>query len=123
LIVGTILSLSGIALAHFIWVRKPGTAARVRKRLAPLYALSFNKWWFDELIDALFVRPGRMAGAVAQSVVERVFIDSGVTGGASGVVRAGSAAVRAAQTGFLRNYVGLIVVGMVAVTVYFLLQT
>jgi NADH-quinone oxidoreductase subunit L len=123
LIVGTILSLSGIALAHFIWVRKPGTAARVRERLAPLYALSFNKWWFDELIDALFVRPGRMTGAVAQSVVERVFIDSGVTGGASGVVRAGSAAVRAVQTGFLRNYVGLIVVGMVAVTVYFLLQT
>jgi NADH-quinone oxidoreductase subunit L len=56
-------------------------------------------------------------------VIERVFIDNGVTGGTSGVVRTGSAAVRAVQTGFLRNYVGLIVIGMVAVTVYFLLQT
>jgi NADH-quinone oxidoreductase subunit L len=123
LIIGTILSLSGIALAHFIWVRRPGTAERIRERLVPIYTFFVNKWYFDELIDALFVRPGRLVGAVAHSVVERLFIDSGVTGGATGVVRAGSAAVRAVQTGFLRNYVGLIVVGMVAVTVYFLLQT
>ena len=44
-------------------------------------------------------------------------------GGASGAVRAGSAAVRAAQTGFLRYYAALVVVGMVAVTAYFLIQT
>ena len=123
LILGTVLSLSGIALAHFIWVRRPGTAERVRERLAPLYGLFVNKWYFDELIDALFVRPGRLLGAVAQSVIERLFVDGGITGGATSVVRAGSAAVRAVQTGFLRNYVGLIVLGMVAVTVYFLLQT
>jgi NADH-quinone oxidoreductase subunit L len=123
LILGTVLALSGIALAHFVWVRQPGTAERIRLRLKPLYTLFVNKWYFDEIIDALFVRPGRLVGATAQSVVERVFIDRGITGGTSGVVRAGSAAVRAVQTGFLRNYVALIVLGMVAVTVYFLLQT
>jgi NADH-quinone oxidoreductase subunit L len=90
LIIGTILSLSGIWLAHVIWVQRPGTAARVRERLAPLYGL---------------------------------FVDGALTGGATGVVRAGSAAVRAVQTGFLRSYAAFIVIGMVAVTVYFLVQT
>ena len=52
-----------------------------------------------------------------------MFIDKGITGGTSGAVRAGSAAVRAVQTGFLRDYAALIVLGMVAVTVYFLIQT
>jgi NADH-quinone oxidoreductase subunit L len=123
LLLGAALSLSGIALAHLIWVRRPGTAEQVRARLQPLYGLFVNKWYFDELIDFLFVRPGQRAGAIGQSVVERLFIDRGVTGGATGVVRAGSAAVRAVQTGFLRYYAALIIVGMVAVTAYFLLQT
>jgi NADH-quinone oxidoreductase subunit L len=123
LIIGTILSLSGIWLAHVIWVQRPGTAARVRERLAPLYGLFVNKWYFDELIDAVVVRPAARLGGFGQAVVERLFVDGALTGGATGVVRAGSAAVRAVQTGFLRSYAALIVVGMVAVTVYFLVQT
>jgi NADH-quinone oxidoreductase subunit L len=123
LVIGTVLSVAGIALAHLIWVRRPGTAERIRQRMAPLYRVSVNKWYFDEIIDFLVVHPGRRLGALAQSVFERLFIDGLVTGGATGVVRAGSAAVRAVQTGFLRNYAALIVVGMVAVTAYFLLQT
>jgi NADH-quinone oxidoreductase subunit L len=123
LIIGTVLSLGGIWLAHLIWVRRPGTAAVIRARLEPLYRLFNNKWYFDDIIDAIVVRPALRLGAAAQSVVERLFIDDGITGGATGVVRAGSAAVRAIQTGFLRNYAGFIVVGIVAVTAYFLLQT
>jgi len=123
LVVGALLSIGGMALAHLICVRRPGTAERVRARLVPLYTLFVNKWYFDEIIDAVIVNPSRRLGALAQSVFERVFIDGVVTGGTSGAVRSASAAVRAVQTGFLRNYAGFIVVGMVAVTAYFLLQT
>jgi NADH-quinone oxidoreductase subunit L len=123
LAIGTILALGGIWLAHVIWVQRPGTAARIRERLAPLYELSHNKWYFDEIIDFLVVRPAARLGAFGQSVIERLFVDGALTGGTTGVVRAGSAAVRAIQTGFLRSYAALIVVGMVALTAYFLLQT
>jgi NADH-quinone oxidoreductase subunit L len=123
LIVGAVLSIGGIALAYRIWVQKPGTSEAIRLRLKPLYTLFVNKWWFDEIIDAVFVHPARRLGGFAQSVVERLFIDGGVTGGATGAARAGSAAVRALQTGFLRYYAALIVIGMVAVTAYFLLQS
>jgi NADH-quinone oxidoreductase subunit L len=123
LVVGTVLALSGIWLAHLIWVREPGSAEAIRLRLKPLYGLFVNKWFFDEIIDAVFVRPALRLGGLAQSVVERLFIDGGVTGGATGAARASSAAVRAIQTGFLRHYAALIVIGMVAVTAYFLLQT
>ena len=37
-------------------------------------------------------------------------------------MRVGSSAVRAAQTGFLRYYAAMLVVGMVALDLYFLLQ-
>ena len=52
----------------------------------------------------LVVRPALMLGRLRESVLERIVIAGGVTGGGTGIVRAASAAVRRAQTGFLRYY-------------------
>jgi hypothetical protein len=45
-----------------------------------------------------------------------------VTGSAVGVVRGASAAVRRAQTGFLRYYVALMIAGIGCVALYFLIE-
>jgi NADH-quinone oxidoreductase subunit L len=45
-----------------------------------------------------------------------------MVGGPSGVVRAGSAAVRAIQSGFLRAYAALLLLGLTALVVYFLIS-
>jgi len=42
-------------------------------------------------------------------------------GGTSGVVRGGSAAVRAIQSGFLRAYAALLVLGLAGLVLYFLI--
>jgi NADH-quinone oxidoreductase subunit L len=123
LILGTVLGLAGIAIAYRVWVLGPGTAERVRTRLRPVYTLFVNKWYFDELIDLLVVRPGAWVGRFARGTFERVFVNDTLIGGSTGVVRASSAAVRAAQTGLLRYYAALLVVGLVGVSFYFLLQT
>jgi NADH-quinone oxidoreductase subunit L len=120
LVLGTVVALSGIAIAYYVWVLKPGLSARVRERLAALHALFVNKWFFDELIDALVVRPSRWFGSFAQQTFERVVVNGILVGGTTGVVRAGSSAVRAAQTGFLRYYAALVVLGMVVIAFYFL---
>ncbi len=119
---GALIALAGIATAWLVWVREPGTAAKVRGRLRPAYALFVNKWWFDELIGAVIVRPARWLGSFALTAFERLFVQGTLVGGTSGIVRAGSAAVRAAQSGFLRFYVALFLGGMVVFTIWFLLQ-
>ncbi len=123
LCLGTVLGLSGIAIAYRIWVREPAIAVRLRQRLGPLYELSFNKWYFDEAIDALVVRPAAACGRFARDTFERVFVDGTLIGGSTAVVRAGSAAVRAVQSGFLRYYAALLVLGVGAIGLYFLLQS
>ncbi|HEX4838385.1 MAG TPA: NADH-quinone oxidoreductase subunit L [Solirubrobacteraceae bacterium] len=123
LILGTTLGLSGVAIAWRVWVARPGTAAAVRGRLAPTYTLFVNKWYFDELIDAVVVRPTAAAGSFAATTFERVFVDGALVGGATALVRACSASVRAAQTGLLRYYAALLVLGVAALGFYFLLQT
>jgi NADH-quinone oxidoreductase subunit L len=121
LVLGTVVALSGIGIAYYVWVLKPGLAGRVRARLAAVYELFVNKWYFDELIDLLVVRPSRWFGSFAQQTFERVVVNGVLVGGTTGVVRAGSSAVRAAQTGFLRYYAALVVLGMVVIAFYFLL--
>ena len=52
-----------------------------------------------------------------------MFVDETLIGGTTGIVRAGSAAVRAAQSGFVRYYAALLVLGVAGVGFYFLLQS
>jgi NADH-quinone oxidoreductase subunit L len=126
---GTVLGLLGIALAHRIWIgggRELRTSTAIRTRTAlgrSLYELFLNKWWFDEVIDALVVVPMAAVGRFARDTFERRFVDETLIGGTTGIVRAGSAAVRAAQSGFVRYYAALLVLGVAGVGFYFLLQT
>ena len=62
LVLGTVLGLTGIAIAYRIWVQARDLS-RDPGRLKPLYELSVNKWYFDELIAFLVVRPRRGGGA------------------------------------------------------------
>jgi NADH-quinone oxidoreductase subunit L len=123
LCLGTALGLTGIAIAYRIWVKDPAFAVRARERFGAVYELLWHKWYFDELIDALVVHPAAIAGRFATGTFERVFVQDTLVGGATGIVRAGSAAVRAVQSGFLRYYAALLVLGVTGVAFYFLLQT
>jgi NADH-quinone oxidoreductase subunit L len=123
MVLGTLLGLTGIAIAYRIWVLKPGTSATIESRLQPVYRLLVNKWYFDELIALLIVRPATATGRFAMNTFEQVFIQDTMIGGTTGLVRAGSAAVRAVQNGFLRYYAALLVLGVAGVGFYFLLQT
>ncbi|HSD82126.1 MAG TPA: NADH-quinone oxidoreductase subunit L [Solirubrobacteraceae bacterium] len=122
LLLGTVIGLAGIAVAYAVWVRNPALAVRARERLAPAYRLFVNKWYFDELIDALVVRPSSWLGRFGRQTFERVVVDGTLVGGTTGIVKAGSAAVRAAQNGFLRAYAAWLVLGVVGIGLYFLLQ-
>jgi NADH-quinone oxidoreductase subunit L len=123
LALGTVVGLAGIALAYRIWVARPGTAAAIRARTGALYELFFNKWYFDEAIALLVIRPAAASGRFARYTFERLFVEETLIGGTTGLVRAGSAAVRAAQSGFVRYYAALLVLGIAGVGFYFLLQS
>jgi NADH-quinone oxidoreductase subunit L len=122
LAIGAAIALAGIAVAYLVWVRNPGTADRLRERLTGPHRLFVNKWYFDEIIDTVAVRPAAWVGRFAHQTFERLVIDGLFVGGTLGVVRAGSAAVRAAQSGFLRYYAALLLLGLGAVALYFLLR-
>jgi NADH-quinone oxidoreductase subunit L len=121
LLTGAALSIAGIALAYYLWVRNTEAPAALRARLSGLHRIFVNKWYFDELINGLVVRPFSWFGRFARNTFERIVISGLFMGGTTAAVRAGSAAVRAAQSGYLRYYAALLLLGLTALALYFLL--
>ncbi|MGH2955941.1 MAG: NADH-quinone oxidoreductase subunit L [Solirubrobacterales bacterium] len=122
LAIGAVISLLGIGLAGLLYLRRPGTTAALQQRLPALHTFLERKWYFDELIDVLVVRPALAVGRWANSVFER-YVVQGLVGGTTGLARGANAAVRVAQSGYLRSYALLLVAGFAGLALYFLLQS
>ena len=120
LLTGTVLAIAGIALAYHLWVRKTEAPRALRARLAGPYRFFSNKWYFDEAINFLVVRPFAWFGRFGRNTFERIVITGLFMGGTTAAVRAGSAAVRAVQSGYLRYYAALLLLGVTALGFYFL---
>jgi NADH-quinone oxidoreductase subunit L len=123
LMVGAVISVVGIGIAYVLYMQRRGTTLRLRDRAGGVHDFLANKWYFDELYDRVFVRPLAGFGAFGRSIVESRFVQGFLVGGAVGVVRAGSTLARTIQTGYVRAYALLLVIGVLGLALYFLVQS
>ncbi len=122
LAIGAAISLAGIGIAYWLYVLRPETPAALIRRLGPLHTFLVNKWYFDELIDGLIVRPALAIGRFANRVFERFVVD-GLVSGTEETVRGAGGVVRAVQNGFVRSYALLLIAGFAGLALYFLLAS
>src|SRR5262249_36775395 len=75
----TITALSGFFLAVVFYGLRLADASEVRHQFGPIYNFLVHKWYFDELYDAIFVRPvmfvSRRVADFDKKVIDR-FIDA-----------------------------------------------
>ncbi|HKF79924.1 MAG TPA: NADH-quinone oxidoreductase subunit L [Thermoleophilaceae bacterium] len=121
--IGGLLGIAGIGLAYLIYLRRRSLRLQIRERFDALHTFLFNKWYFDELYELLFTRPVAALGRFGRNVVETDFVQGTIVGGATGVVRVGSSFARAIQTGYLRGYALMLLVGVGALALYFLISS
>ena len=94
---------------------------RTRHRKVIATALTASAVAGSCLSYLLFVRPGGWVGRFASTTFERVVVQGALVGGATGVVGLASAAVRRVQTGYLRYYAALLLLGITSLGAYFLI--
>jgi NADH-quinone oxidoreductase subunit L len=119
LVVGAISSILGIGIAYLLWSERPGITVDLARRFHRLHSFLEHKWYFDELYDFTIVRPLRALGNWTSNVFERKAVQ-GMVGGATAAVRIGNSFVRVAQTGLLRYYALLLLIGVGGLALYFL---
>ncbi|HEX5782372.1 MAG TPA: NADH-quinone oxidoreductase subunit L [Solirubrobacteraceae bacterium] len=122
MVIGALVGAAGIFIAYTLWVKQPERPKALQARFASLHGFLVNKWYFDEAIDFLVVRPGAWLGRFGRTTFERVVVDGALVGGATGVVRLASAGVRRVQTGYLRYYAALLLMGITGLGAYFLIS-
>ena len=106
----TIMSLSGIALAYVLYVRRPELPDRLAQQWSSLYLGSLHKWYVDELYDSWLVRPTVDAAHDLWQWVDVRVIDAAVNGVASSV-GLWSHALRRIQSGEVQHYAMAMVLG------------
>ena len=110
----------GIGIAYCLYIARPETPAMLIRRLRPLHTLLVNKWYFDEAIDFLIVRPALAIGRFANRTFERLVVD-GLVNGTEETVGGAGGIVRVVQSGFVRSYALLLIAGFAGLALYFLI--
>jgi len=111
--------LLGFATAYLFYIRKPELPRKLAEQQAPLYNFLLNKWYFDELYDAVFVKPAVWIGRFLWKRGDTNIIDGGINGLAMGVIPFLTRIVGRAQSGYVFTYAFAMVVGIVVILTYF----
>jgi NADH-quinone oxidoreductase subunit L len=102
----------GLGLAYLFYMRMTEMPGRVASALKPLHTFFYNKWYFDELYDRIFVRPAKALGLGLWRGGDQAIIDRF---GPDGVAAAALATARKAarlQTGFVYHYAFAMLIGV-----------
>jgi proton-translocating NADH-quinone oxidoreductase chain L len=105
------IALSGIALAWFLYVFQPGSAAKLASAIEGLYQLSLNKFYLDELYDFFIVRPMSLLADIAR--VFDLYILDGLVDLIGQIPRFVGLVFRPIQNGLAQFYALAMALGMV----------
>jgi NADH-quinone oxidoreductase subunit L len=116
----TVMGVTGIALAYLLYMVAPGIPAQIAARFRGVYLFLLNKWYFDELYDAIFVQPARRLADIFWKTGDAKIIDGMPNGAADLAVQVSRGAVRI-QTGRVANYAFAMIIGLVVFISIFLI--
>ena len=104
--------LLGFGLAWLMYIRRPELPGQIARANWPLYRFLLNKWYFDEIYDAVFVRPAKAIGRFLWKYGDGGVIDGGINGLAMGVIPYFTRLAGRLQSGYIFSYAFAMVLGI-----------
>ena len=102
----------GIFICVFIYSNNKQRARNISYNLDPLYSISKNKWYIDELYDKIFVNPSKKIGSFFWKKGDIGVIDKFGPDGISKLVKIISNKTGRLQTGFIYDYAFVMLLGL-----------
>jgi NADH-quinone oxidoreductase subunit L len=106
------LTLVMIIIAYVVYVRSRSVPAPDTVTLNAAHRLVRNKYYVDEMYDAIIVKPLNLLSKVFDTVVEKLVIDN-LVNGTGKVVTWGSKTLRLVQTGNTGFYIFAMVISII----------
>ena len=108
----------GFGLAYLFYIVNPALPGRLAENQRPLYLFLKNKWYFDEIYDAILVKPTLALGRFLWKGGDGRVIDGFLNGVAMGVVPFFTRLAGKAQTGYIFTYAFWMVLGIAALVTW-----
>ena len=116
-----VVGILGVLFAYVFYIVRPTMPSTIARIFKPLHRLFFNKWWFDELYHAVFVkntvRLGNLFWKSDKNVVDGIGPD-GVAGFSVRFARG----LSAFQSGYVYQYALVMIVALVSIISWFVFK-
>jgi len=117
-----VLTVLGFGVAYYYYILNPELPRQMAAKRGLLYLFLYNKWYFDELYDFLFVQPAMKLGRFLWKRGDGTVIDGlGPDGIAARVLDATRGAVKL-QSGYVYHYAFAMLIGVVLAATWFMLS-
>lgn len=117
-----VLTIIGFGIAYYYYVLHPDLPPKMAAKKGVLYTFFYNKWYFDELYDFLFVRPTMWIGRKLWKVGDGKIIDGlGPDGISARVLDVTRETVRI-QSGYVYHYALAMLAGALVLITWFMVM-
>ncbi len=118
-----VAGIGGIALAYVMYALAPHLPGLLAARFSGVHRFLLNKWYFDELYDAIFVRPAFTLGRGFWKSGDGALIDGvGPDGIAAAALKIARGTVRL-QSGYIFHYAFAMLIGICLLITWYLFQS
>jgi len=117
----TIVMLLGVFIAWMAYIRDTSIPGKFVEQFRNLHNFVYNKWYFDELYNLVFVRPAFWLGRKFWKIGDEGIIDRFGPNGAAWLVSKGTVAAQKVQSGYLYSYALVMLLGLVAAVTWVLM--
>jgi NADH-quinone oxidoreductase subunit L len=114
------LAAAGVALAWFLYLKRPDIPQAIARRFAAVYALLENKYYLDRFNEVFFAGGARLIGRGLWKGGDTAIIDGVAINGSARLVGWIAALIRQLQSGYIYHYAFAMLVGVGLVLFFFL---
>jgi NADH-quinone oxidoreductase subunit L len=118
--VSVAIALIGIGLAALMYLLAPSIPGKLASASGWIYRAVLNKWYFDEIYDAVIVNPCKRFATFLWEFVDAWIID-GIVNGTATVSHFFGERIRKLHTGHVENYALFLVIGVAVILGFYLL--
>lgn len=116
------MGLGGIFMATIFYIWRPALPAFTAKLFKPLHNLFFNKWYFDEIYNSVFVQNTLRLGRAFWVSGDQKTIDRFGPNGSAFVSKCFAGLLSRVQSGFIYHYAFVMMVGLIGLITWFFVR-
>ena len=122
ILITPIFVILSIPISYYLFVKNKKITDEISEANKPLYNFLVNKWYFDELYDAIFIQSSKKIGLFFWRTIDVKIIDRFGPDGIASLIKNLSIKASKFQSGFVYQYAFIMLLGFSALLTFLILK-